>query len=192
MKKICCLLGSPRSGGNSETIARKIIETAEALGATSEVFRLYQMDFRGCIACLGCKRTSEECVLRDDLTEALRSMRQADILIMASPVYFAALTGPLKCAIDRMYSHVAPTYLSGGPITRLDPGKKCAFVLTQGAADVEAFANLYPSCEGFFGPQWFGYEMHLIHGCGLSLPTDAGESVELMQQAEALGRKLMG
>jgi len=191
MKKIACLLGSPRQNGNSQLIARKITETAEALGATAEFFPLYELNYDGCIACMACKKTSEECVLRDDLTAVLRAIREADILIVASPVYFAHITGPLKSALDRMYSLMAPTYLSGGPISRLAPGKQCAIVLTQGAPDLDAFANVFPTLAQFLGPDWFGYQMHLVRGAGLGVPGVAAEHADLMQQAEELGRKLM-
>lgn len=191
MKKIACLLGSPRPNGNSFTIAAKIIEAAEGLGATAEYFPLYKLDYSGCIACLGCKKVADECVLRDGLTEVLRKVREADILIVASPVYFAGLPGPLKSAIDRMYSYLNPTYLQGHDVTRLAPGKKCVFILTQGAPDAEAFADVFTPYESFFGPNWFGYEMHLIRGLGLSVPGVAAEDPKLMSEAEELGRKLM-
>ncbi|MEN6544657.1 MAG: flavodoxin family protein [Armatimonadia bacterium] len=191
MKKIACLLGSPRSGGNSETIARKIIETAEAQGASASIFALCKMDFKGCCACLACKKGLDECAVQDDLTEALDAIREADILIIASPVYFGQLTGVMKMAVDRMYSFVDVGYLTGGNRTRLAKGKKCAFILTQGAPE-DVFPHAYTDYADFFGPDWFGYEMHLIRGLGLNKPTDAGENADLMKQAEELGRKVMG
>jgi multimeric flavodoxin WrbA len=191
MTKIACLLGSPRQHGNSQTIAAKIIETAEGLGATAQVFPLYKLNYSGCIACLGCKKGAEECVLRDDLTEVLRAVREADILIVAAPVYFAGLPGPLKSVIDRMYSFLTETYLTGKDVSRLAPGKKCVFVLTQGQPDANAFAEVFNPYKGFFGPGWFGYEMHLLRGIGLSAPTAAGDNADLMQQAQELGKKLV-
>lgn len=191
MKKIACLLGSPRSGGNSETIARKIIETAEAMGASADIFALCNMDFKGCCACLACKKGLDECAVQDDLTGALDAIRDADILIVASPVYFGQITGVMKMAIDRMYSFVDVGYLTGGNRTRLAEGKKCVWITTQGMPDGSMFEHAYTDYADFFGPDWFGYEMHQIRGLGLSKPTDAGENAELMQQAEELGRKLM-
>lgn len=191
MKKIVCLLGSPRPKGNSQIIANKIAEAAGALGATAEFIPLYQLDYKGCIACLGCKKTADECVLRDDLTDVLRKVREADILIVASPVYFGGLPGPLKSVIDRMYSFLNPTYLQGHDVSRLAPGKKCVFILTQGQGEPEAFADVFTPYQGFFGPGWFGYEMHLIRGLGMSVPGAAAENAALMAEAEELGRKLM-
>jgi len=191
MKKIVALLGSPRKESNSAALAHKIMDTAAVLGAESETYNLYQLDYSGCIACMGCKKTADECVLRDDLTTALRAIRAADILLIASPVYFAGLPGPLKCAVDRMYSFLNPTYLQGKDVSRLAPGKKCAFIITQGAPDASAFADLFTPYEHFFGPEWFGFEMHLLRGIGMSAPNAATEDAELMQQAEELAKTLM-
>jgi len=191
MKKIVALLGSPRKESNSAAIAQRIMDAAAALGATSETYSLYKLDYSGCIACMGCKTTADECVLRDDLTTALRAIRAADVLLIASPVYFAHITGPLKSALDRLYSLMAPTYLSGGPISRLDPGKKCAIVLTQGSGDPETFSNIFPTLSQFLGPHWFGYEMHLVRGIGMAAPGAAAENAELMGEAEDLAKTLM-
>lgn len=189
MTKVAVVLGSPRNPGNSQTIAARIASVAEQAGAQVQTFDLYRMKFHGCIACMGCKTHADECVLKDDLTLALRAMHEADVLIMASPVYFGEVTGELKRCIDRMYSLMPPDYLNGNP-TRLSPGKKCVFVLTQGSPSEEAFGGVFERYATFFGPSWFGYEMHLIRGIGLRMPTDAAGSEALMAEAEALGRKL--
>lgn len=191
MKKAVCILASPRPKGNSFTLARKVLDTCEALGAETEIFSLYQMNFKDCVACLGCKKTAEECVLRDDLTAALRAVREADILILASPVYFGDVTGEMKKFIDRMYSLVPPGYLTGGPRTRLSPGKKCLFILPQGYPGEELFQAPWEIFGPFFGPEWFGYETHLLRAPGLSIPGEAAENPELMAKAEELGKQLM-
>jgi multimeric flavodoxin WrbA len=191
MKKIVCVMGSPRLNGNCATIARKVMTVAEELGATSETFNLYQLDFKGCVACMACKRTHDECVLQDNLSQVLRAVREADILIVATPVYFGAVTGEMKCFIDRMYSVLTPEYRTGPNFSRLAPGKKCLFVMTQGYPGGDRFGEAYDICAGFFGPGRFGYEMHLIRGLGLFEPTAAANSAELMQQAEDMARQLM-
>jgi multimeric flavodoxin WrbA len=191
MKNVVCVLGSPRKKGNSQALAAKVLETCEQMGATGQSFSLYQMDFRGCIACLGCKKGAEECVLRDDLTPLLRAMKDADILVLASPIYFGDITGVMKCFVDRMYSLMTPEYLTGGNPTRLAPGKKLLFILTQGYPGDDRFAEAKAIYGGFLGPGWFGYELHWLWGRGLNQPTDAAESAELIGQAEALAKQLM-
>lgn len=188
MKKIVCVLGSPRKGGNTEVIANKIIQTAESLGATSQTFRLYDMNFKGCVACLACKKTTDFCVLQDDLTPLLEAIREADGLIVASPVYFGDLTGVAKTFIDRLYWCLGPDYLTDHHTPRLAPGKKCVFILSQGSPSPEMFGDVFDKYGAFFSPPWFGYETHLIRGVGLSVPGAAAQCDDLMQQAAEIGR----
>ncbi len=191
MKKVLCIVGSPRRTGGCQALVRKVVETCEKLGAEAQVYSVYDMDFRGCVACMACKTGSEECVLRDDLTPVLRAMKEADILVLASPIYFGDVTGELKKAIDRMYSLMTPEYLTGGNPSRLAPGKKCLFITTQGYPGEDRFGGPLETYGGFLGPGWFGYEMHFLRGLGLRAPSDASVNPELMGQAEELARKLM-
>jgi multimeric flavodoxin WrbA len=190
MKKVVCVLGSPRSNGNSETIARKFLETAESLGAQTQAFSLNNLTFKGCQACMGCKTGSEECVVADDLRDVLRAVRDADVLVMTSPIYFGQITGQLKCFIDRMYSFLKPTYRSSPDRSRLSPGKKLVFITTQGNADAGAF-DVYPAYATFLGPEWFGYDTHVIRGLGLGAKTDAAGREDLLKQAEDLAKQLV-
>ncbi len=193
MKKIVCVLGSPRQNGNSEAIARKFIETAESLGAQCETFNLYKLDFKGCIACMACKTGSEECVIKDGLKEVLAAVKDADILVMTSPIYFGQVTGELKCFIDRMYSFLTPNYVTDAANrSRLAKGKKCLFIATQGNPD-GSFYDVFPSTYGkFFGPEWFGYECEVIRGIGLRDKTDAANNPDLMKQAEEAAKRMVG
>jgi len=192
-KKVVALLGSPRPQSNSTALAQVFMKTAAELGAECQAFSLYKMKYSGCIACRGCKTTSEECVLRDDLTEALRAIRDADVLILASPVYFGQITGPLKCAYDRMYSFLPPTYVQPeGPRTRLAPGKHCVIILTQGSPNPEDHADVAKPYEHFCSPRWLGFQQtHIIRGLGLGAPGDAEANKELCQQVETLARQLL-
>lgn len=189
MKKITCILGSPRSGANSETIARKFLETAEALGAEVKTYHLNKMNYRGCQGCLACKRGSEECVLRDDVAEVLSAIRDADITLIASPVYFGEITSQLKGVMDRTYSFLKPTYLTEPDASRIAPGKHCVFMFTQGSPDESQF-NVFPNYDRFFS--WYGFKTHLIRAVGFSPdPTEAAGREDLMKQAEDLARQLV-
>jgi len=190
MKKIACVLGSPRKGGNSESIAKSFIESAKRFGAEAQTFALNDLNFRGCQACMACKTGAEDCVLNDDLAQVLAAIKGADIVILATPVYFAQVTGPMKSLIDRMYSFLTPTYMTGQDQCRLTPGKKLVFISTQGSPDPEMFDAFAPYSM-FFSPQWFGCESHVIRGVGLSSTTDAAADDSLMDQAADLAVRLI-
>ena len=106
--KIVCLLGSPREKGNSAIVANRFCATAERLGAGVQVFALNKLEYRGCQACMACKTKLDHCVLEDDLTEVLEAVRETDVLVLASPVYYGDLSSQMKGFIDRSYSYLAP------------------------------------------------------------------------------------
>ena len=171
MKKIVCLLGSPRKKGNSAIIAKKFCESAEKLGAQITTFTLNELTYKGCQACMGCRTKSDRCILKDDMIEVLDSIRDADVLLMASPVYFGEVSSQMKGFIDRTCSYLVPDYMTKAQKSCLPPGKKMVFILTQGQPDENMFADIFPRYDFFF--QWYGFEdNHLIRACGVG---DAGE-----------------
>lgn len=99
--KIVSLLGSPRTQGNSATIANRFTETAAKLGAETMTYELNRLAYQGCQGCYACKRGLEECVIEDDLTQVLAAVREADCVVLASAVYFGQITAQLKGFVDR-------------------------------------------------------------------------------------------
>ncbi len=189
--KILCLLGSPRPKGNSATIAGRFLETAAGLGAETRTFALNRLTYRGCQACYTCKTKLDRCVLKDDLTEVLESVHWADTLVIATPVYYADVTGQLKCFIDRTYSFLKPDYITNSSASRLAPGKKLVFIITQGQPDPERFAKV-PTRYGSI-LKWYGFEeSHIIRGCGLGAKAAAAELEPCLKEAEETARKIVG
>lgn len=163
--KIVSLLGSPRTGGNSSTIARHFLETAASLGAETCTYELNRLTYRGCQGCYACKSTHDRCVVSDDLSEVLAAVSDADILLLASPVYYGEISSQLKGFIDRTFSYLVPDYRTNSQPSRLAP-KKLIFVLTQGHPDETMFADIFPRYEGFL--KWLGFsDAKLIRACGI-------------------------
>ena len=126
---IVCLLGSPRAKSNSSSIAKRFIVTAEELGAKVKTYTLNGLKYSGCQGCMMCKTKLEKCVLEDDLEEVLDAVQQADILLMASPVYYGDISSQLKGFIDRTFSYLKPDFMTNpNPfafITNLTAGSAC-------------------------------------------------------------------
>jgi len=97
--KIVSLLGSPRTNGNSSTIANHFMQTVAGLGAEIQSFELNRLTYRGCQACYACKQGREDCVLNDDLTEVLAAVQAADVVVLA----YAGLLWRYHCPVKRVY-----------------------------------------------------------------------------------------
>lgn len=108
--KMLMVLGSPRKGGNGETLARKIAEAVEQGGSTVEYIRLNDLNIRPCQGCGGCDKTGN-CVIKDDMTPLFQTVDDADRILLVSPVYFYGLSGQSKIFGDRFQSRWARKYL---------------------------------------------------------------------------------
>ena len=105
MKKIIAVNGSPRSGWNTDLLVREAAAGAAANGAEVEIIDLYKLEkFTGCISCFGCKTDGHpgRCVCRDGLYEVLEKIRQADGLILGSPVYLGDISAGLRALYERL------------------------------------------------------------------------------------------
>ncbi len=188
--KIVTLLGSPRPEGNSAAIAGRFIETAESLGAETRTFALNKLNFRGCQACMACKTKLDHCALKDDLTGILDEIRDADALVLATPVYFGDITAQMKMFIDRTYSYYVPDFLTKAIPGRLPLGKKLVFIQTQAQPGEKMFIDIYPKYELFF--QFLGFKNNqLIRACGVNDAKDAEKREDIMKLAEETARRIL-
>lgn len=99
-KKVLILSGSPRKGGNSDILCDEFAKGAIEAGHEVEKIRVAEKNIGYCRACYACKETGK-CVIKDDMAEVLQKMIDADVLVLASPVYFYSIDAQLKAVIDR-------------------------------------------------------------------------------------------
>ncbi len=100
MKKVLILSGSPRVGGNSDLLCDEFMRGAKESGNEVSKINVAQKKVAGCLGCYRCKE-SGKCVFQDDMAEILQQMIEADVLVLASPVYFYSISSQLKAVIDR-------------------------------------------------------------------------------------------
>ncbi len=98
--KIIGVIGSPRNGSNTEILIRKALESAEEVGAETDLINLGSAEIEPCIACEICKSTGE-CAIYDDMQDITQKLGEADGLILGSPVYFGNVTSQMKIFMDR-------------------------------------------------------------------------------------------
>ena len=101
MKNILILSGSPRRGGNSDILCDEFARGAVERGNHVEKIRVSDKKIGYCRACYYCRDNGGACVLKDDMAEVLQKMIDADVLVLASPVYFYSIDAQLKAVIDR-------------------------------------------------------------------------------------------
>lgn len=187
--KIVSLLGSPRSKSNSSAIAHHFLQTAAGLGAETRSFELNRLNYRGCQGCYLCKTQLDRCALQDDLSEVLAAVTEADLVVLASPVYYGDISSQLKGFMDRTFSYLVPDYRTNPQPSRLAP-KKLVMVLTQGQPDEAAFADIFPRYQGFL--KWQGFQdIQLIRACGIGPGSDDTVPEQILRLTEETARQLL-
>lgn len=101
--KAIAINGSPRPGGNTEIMLKKVLEPLESAGWETEYLRIGGKSVRGCSACMKCvEKQNGRCSIESDcVNEYLEKMYAADAIILGSPTYFADVSSELKTLIDR-------------------------------------------------------------------------------------------
>lgn len=103
------VLGSPRKNGNSETLAKAVVQGLEEGGSTTEFIRLNTLSIRACQGCGGCDKTGE-CVIKDDMQEVYEKVDGADRVLLVTPVYFYTVSAQLKLFMDRIQARWSRKY----------------------------------------------------------------------------------
>ncbi len=123
-KKILILNGSPRLKGNTSTLCDAFITGAESVGHTVTRIDLQKLEIHGCLGCMkGGKDPSSPCVQKDGMEKIYQPYVDADIVVLASPMYYWAFSGQLKTAFDRLFAvaECNPSYAN--------PRKDCILIM---------------------------------------------------------------
>ncbi len=128
---VCVFNGSPRKGGNTELLLAEAEKAVKAAGHDLVRFDLNRMDIKPCQDCGGCEKTGE-CVIKDDMVQIYQAIRQADRIILASPVFFFALSAQTKAMIDRCQAFWCDKYLLKRPLPSGPFGRKGLLLLVGG------------------------------------------------------------
>lgn len=127
--RILVLNGSPRPNGSTKGMVEAFKEGAVLAGHQVDVVDVCRMKIGGCLACEYCHTKGHgECVQKDDMQAIYGLLKEAEMLVLASPIYYHGISGQLKCAIDRFYSAAYPA--------KPPKLKKVAMILSSGDADM--------------------------------------------------------
>lgn len=104
-KNIVVLNGSPRKNGNTSALVREFKKGAENAGNTVTEFFLNSMDIHGCRGCFGGHSSREcPCVQKDDMDKIYPAVRDGDVIMLASPLYYWNMSGQIRTAVDRLFA----------------------------------------------------------------------------------------
>ncbi|MBU4262329.1 MAG: flavodoxin family protein [Proteobacteria bacterium] len=135
--KVMAFNGSPRKKWNTATLLGKALEGAAAQGAETRLVHLYDLDYKGCISCFACKTRGGEsygtCAVQDDLTSLFAEIKEADAIILGSPIYFGDVSGELRSFVERL---LFPYLVYDNPPRSLYPRKiRTAWIYTMNVSE---------------------------------------------------------
>lgn len=155
-KNVLILSGSPRKGGNSDLLCDEFLRGAQEAGNQVEKIFLRSKKIAPCNACYFCKRSGGQCAIQDDMAEVLDKMQAADVIVMASPVYFYSIDAQMKAVIDRSVARWTDI-----------PSKEFYYIMTA-AEDSEDVMECTLECfRGFARCLNGAREMGVIYGKGV-------------------------
>jgi multimeric flavodoxin WrbA len=99
--KVIGIVGSPRKNGNTELLTKHTLEAISEEGLDTELIRLAGLEIKPCTACMACKK-QESCSIEDDLFSIYLKMKEAEGIILASPVYYGSATALIKALMERV------------------------------------------------------------------------------------------
>lgn len=177
-KQVLILSSSPRKGGNSDTLCDQLARGAEEAGNHVEKLRLADLRIEYCSACYACKKLGH-CVKRDDMEQVAAKMRQADVLVLATPVYFYTMCAQMKTVIDRTLGAAQQPGLEN----------KEFYLIATAADGAAAMERTVDGLRGYLECLPGAKEMGVICGAGAWQLGDIHKT-PAMQEAYEMGRKI--
>jgi multimeric flavodoxin WrbA len=147
--KIVAFNGSPRPEGNIEILLNESLKPLREAGHDILLFKLNNMDFKPCQDCGGCVTTGV-CIHDDAMTGIYAAIREADRIILASPIFFYSLSAQTKAMVDRCQAFWCEKYLLKKVIPAGPRGRKGLLLLVGGMKKEECRTTAEATAKGFF------------------------------------------
>ena len=182
-KKIIILNGSPRKNGNTAALIDRFIAGAESAGHGVTRFDLTAMNIRPCIGCMrGGKDKDSPCTQKDDMDKIYPAYQAADVVVLASPLYFWSFSAQLKGAIDRIFAvSEANNYAA--------PPKDCLMLIAAGDDSKGNFQPMIDYYRSFLANIGWSDAGMLLAG-GVNEIGDIAGKPALLENARKLGASI--
>ena len=178
MSKILILSSSPRPNGNSNILCDEFTRGAKESGHEVEKINVARVKVAGCLGCGACQKNGGICVQKDDMDEIRGKMLAADIIVLASPIYYYSMAAQLKLVIDRTYAFFMQL-----------AGKRFYYIFSCAAPDESYTKTMIASLDGFTCCVPDAKVAGIIQGVGTG---EAGEvkTTKAMQDAYEMGKNI--
>jgi multimeric flavodoxin WrbA len=188
--KVLGLFGSPRRGGNTEILLEEALKGAEREGAEIERFYLSDLDITPCTECHGCDETGS-CIILDDMQKIYPQLLEADVIILASPIFFYGVTAWAKTVIDRSQALWAKKYLVNDPSMGKRGKRRKGFFISVGATKGQkVFEGAILTVKYFFDALNAEYTGELVYR-GVEGKGEILKHPEALERAREAGRRLV-
>ena len=179
-KKIIILNGSPRKKGNTTALTAEFTKGAEEAGNAVTEFFLDEMNINGCKGCFGGgKNPDSPCVQKDDMDQIYPVYKEADIVVLATPLYYWTISGQLKITFDRLFAvaECDPNYRN--------PKKESVLIMAAEGHGFEESEYWYDRLEKHLGWKSLGKVL-----CGGVMAVGDIDGKKELQDAYELGRSI--
>jgi multimeric flavodoxin WrbA len=188
--KVLGIFGSPRKGGNTELLLEEALKGAEAEGAEVERLRITDYNIIPCKGCLACYNKGD-CIILDDMQKIYPKLTEADIIILASPIFFYNVTAWAKALIDRCQALWARKYQLKDPsLGKEGKKRKGFFISTGGTKGQKMFEGAVLTVKYFFDVLNAEYTGDLLVR-EVDAKGDVLNHPETLRQAFEAGRRLV-
>ena len=154
-KKVLILSGSPRKDGNSDILCNEFMRGAIESGNEVEKIRVAEKKIGFCTGCYACRNTGV-CAIKDDMDEVMQKLIDADVIVLASPVYFYSIDAQLKALIDRTVCRWTEV-----------KDKEFYYIMTAADSEIESMETTLACFRGYADCVEGAKEMGVIYGTGV-------------------------
>ncbi len=177
-EKVLIISSSPRRGGNSDRLCDEFMKGAQASGKSAEKIFLKDYKINYCVGCGACSERNLPCPQKDDAAMLVQKMIDADIIVMATPVYFYSISAQMKTLIDRTCARYTEMI-----------GKKFYFIMTCAESDPACMDRTLEDFRGFLDCLENAQEVGALRVAGVWKKGEI-ENTKYLSEAYEAGEKI--
>ncbi len=187
--KVVGIAGSPRRGGNTDTLLAEVLRGAADKGAETKMIILSELKYISCQHCDACLEKGN-CKIQDDMQQIYRDLEEADVIVLASPMQFMGITAETKAMIDRCQALWSRKYVLKIPPLNPPKERKGLFISVGGRKVPNLFDSALVVVKTFFRILDVTYTGDLLFP-GIDEKGAITKHPDALQQAFLAGQKLV-